>query len=119
MVLIQQKEIHSFFKRKRDELNNENEVVEEERPPDPNRAPLIELEHHVQALQQQLVVFRGIEFLERDPALRPQIWEYPSNQQNEVQRAYLKLGPMQPKLKNYKASGPQGHKRRFQHHWFS
>jgi hypothetical protein len=26
---------------------------------------------------------------------------------------------MQPKLKNYKASGPEGHKCRFQHHWFS
>jgi hypothetical protein len=64
-------------------------------------------------------MFRGIEFLERDPALRPQISEYPSNQQNEVQRAYLKLGPMQPKLNNYKASGPEGHKCHFQHHWFS
>ncbi|OQU84851.1 hypothetical protein SORBI_3004G133201 [Sorghum bicolor] len=60
---------------------------------------------------------RGIEFLQRDPALRPQIWEYPSNQQDEVQRAYLKLGPMQPKLK--KGFGPKGHKRRFQFHWFS
>jgi hypothetical protein len=61
----------------------------------------------------------GIEFLERDPALRPQIWDYPSNQQNEVQMSYLKLGPMQPKLKNYKASGPQGHQCHFQYHWFS
>ncbi|PVH34933.1 hypothetical protein PAHAL_7G068900 [Panicum hallii] len=26
---------------------------------------------------------------------------------------------MQPKLKNYKAFGPQGHQRRFQYHWFS
>jgi hypothetical protein len=25
---------------------------------------------------------------------------------------------MQLKLNNYKASGPEGHKRRFQHHWF-
>jgi hypothetical protein len=36
-----------------------------------------------------------------------------------VHKAYLKLGPMQPKLKNYKASRPHGHQRRFQHHRFS
>ncbi|KAL5660857.1 hypothetical protein ACJX0J_027982, partial [Zea mays] len=65
------------------------------------------------------VIFRGIEFLERDPAKRPQIWEYPSNQQDEVRRAYLILGPMQPKLQSYKPSGPTGHQRRFQYHWFS
>jgi hypothetical protein len=118
MVKLQQG-IHSFFKRKRGELNNENEVAEEEQTAD--RVPLIQLikpENHRQE-QDQHVVFWDIEFLERDPALRPQIWDYPSNQQNEVQRAYLKLGPMQPKLKNYKASGPQGHQRHFQHHWFS
>jgi hypothetical protein len=67
----------------------------------------------------QSVVFCWIELLEMDTALHPQIWKYSSNQQNKVQRAYLKLSPMQPKLKNYKASGPKGHKCRFQHHWFS
>jgi hypothetical protein len=123
---IQQKGINSFFKRKRDESNIENEQVQvqvEEPPRDADQSPLplIEAEHHHRQEEQQPipVLFRGIEFLERDPALRPQIWEYPSNQQNEVQRAYLKLGPMQPKLKNYKAFGPQGHQRRFQYHWFS
>ncbi|KAL5652672.1 hypothetical protein ACJX0J_038130, partial [Zea mays] len=69
--------------------------------------------------QDEAVIFRGIEFLERDPAKRPQIWEYPSNQQDEVRRAYLILGPMQPKLQSYKPSGPTGHQRRFQYHWFS
>ena len=29
--------------------------------------------------QDEAVIFRGIEFLERDPAKRPQIWEYPSH----------------------------------------
>ncbi|PVH64348.1 hypothetical protein PAHAL_2G245700 [Panicum hallii] len=123
---IQQKGINSFFKRKRDESNIENEQVQvqvEEPPRDADQSPLplIEAEHHHRQEEQQPipVLFRGIEFLERDPALRPQIWEYPSNQQNEVQRAYLKLGPMQPKLKNYKAFGPQGHQCRFQYHWFS
>ena len=57
------------------------------------------------------IMFRGIEFLERDPALRPQIWQYPNDQRDQVRRAYLQLGPMQPLLKKYKPSGPQGHQR--------
>jgi len=60
------------------------------------------------------VMFRDIEFLERDPALRPQIWQYPNNQRDQVVRAYLHLGPIQPLLKKYKPSGPKGHRRRFQ-----
>ena len=64
-------------------------------------------------------MFRGIEFLERDPALRPQIWQYPNNQRDQVVRAYLHLGPIQPLLKKYKPSGPKGHRRRFQYIWFS
>jgi hypothetical protein len=39
-------------------------------------------EHHRQHVQP--VMFHGNEFLERDPALCRQIWEYTSNQQNEV-----------------------------------
>ncbi|XP_044426218.1 uncharacterized protein [Triticum aestivum] len=64
------------------------------------------------------VQFRGIEFLQRDPALRPQIWQYPPNQRDDVRRAYLKLGIMQPRLKDYKAYGPEGRKRRFKYDWF-
>ena len=52
------------------------------------------------------IMFRGIEFLERDPALRPQIWQYPNDQRDQVRQAYLQLGPMQPLLKKYKPSGP-------------
>ena len=56
------------------------------------------------------VIFRGVEFLQRDPALRPQVWQYPQNQRDDVRRAYLRLGPMQPKLNKYKATGIQGKK---------
>jgi hypothetical protein len=35
-----------------------------------------------------------------------------------VRRAYLSLGPMQPHLQNYRLSGEQGHRRRFQYSWF-
>jgi hypothetical protein len=65
------------------------------------------------------VIFRGVEFLERDPGLRPQVWQYPQNQRDDVRRAYLRLGPMQPKLKKYKATGSEGQKRRFQYSYFS
>lgn len=53
--------------------------------------------------------------MQRDPALRPQIWQYPPNQRDDVGRAYLKLGIMQPRLKNYKAYGSEG---RFKYDWF-
>ena len=102
-----QKSIQSFCKRRRDEPEP---VVEQ---------PIVVAAGANFQRQDEAVIFRGIEFLERDPAKRPQIWEYPSNQQDEVRRAYLILGPMQPKLQSYKPSGPTGHQRRFQYHWFS
>jgi len=112
--MVKEKPIYEFFKRKRDDP-----IVDREEPP--VLAPLIGLEQIQDEEQQSVrpVVFRGLEFLERDPALRPQIWEYPSNQQDEVRRAYLKLGPMQPKLQNYKASRPKGRQRHFKFSWFS
>lgn len=36
-----------------------------------------------------------ISSLERDPGLRPPIWKYPVNQQDEIRRAYMKAGPYQ------------------------
>jgi hypothetical protein len=49
-MVIQHKEIRSFFERKQDELNIENEVVvgEEQSPAATDCAPLIEaeVEHH-------------------------------------------------------------------------
>ncbi|KAI3765119.1 hypothetical protein L2E82_15145 [Cichorium intybus] len=56
--------------------------------------------------------------LERDPALRIQIYDYPINQQDTVRRAYMKLGPFQPILPVYPKSGPESHKRSFQVSWF-
>lgn len=116
--MVKEKHIYSFFKRKRDEP-----IVDQPLPP----ASLIELEQRQDEEQadeqrqdqREPVIFQGIEFLQRDPALWPQIWEYPSNQQDEVRRAYLKLGPMQPKLNKYKGWGPKGHKRHFRYIWFS
>ncbi|KAF5444869.1 hypothetical protein F2P56_033965 [Juglans regia] len=56
--------------------------------------------------------------LERDPGLRPQIWEFPTNLQDEIRRAYLKAGPYQPKLSEYPFSGIGNQHRRFQFSWF-
>ena len=38
-----------------------------------------EEEEHLEQQTSEPIIFRGIEFLERDPALRPQIWQYPNN----------------------------------------
>ncbi|XP_044425427.1 zinc finger MYM-type protein 1 [Triticum aestivum] len=113
-----QKRIDLVFKRKRDDTIE----VEEDQV-----LPLLELEQQQPEQQHnqdggvrtnEVVTFRGIEFLQRDPGLRPQIWQYPPDQRDIVRRAYLMLGPMQPRLENYKPSGELGHQRRFQYSWF-
>jgi hypothetical protein len=76
-------------------------------------------EEHVHQTQTNDGIFRGIKSLERDPALRPLICQYPANQRDYVRRAYLKLGPMQPLLKNYKVYGTGNQKCRFQYNWFN
>ncbi|XP_059456615.1 uncharacterized protein LOC132186648 [Corylus avellana] len=60
-------------------------------------------------------------FIERDPGLRPPIWDYPVNQRDEIRRAYLQHGPYQPILRKeqYPLSGPEKHPRRFQASWFT
>jgi hypothetical protein len=39
--------------------------------------------------------------LESDPKLHPQICEFPTNLIGEIQRAYIKVGPYQPKFLEY------------------
>ena len=92
--------IDAYFKRRRTDQESVNE------DPSTHPPPLFQLEQQnqeeleVQRNNEQ-VLFRGIEFLERDPAKRPQIWQYPPNQRDVVKRAYLNLGPMQPLLQTY------------------
>ncbi|XP_059429354.1 uncharacterized protein LOC132163185 [Corylus avellana] len=57
-------------------------------------------------------------FLERDPGLRPQIWEFPVNLQDDIRRAYIRAKPCQPKLSEYPYSGMGNNRRRFQASWF-
>ncbi|KAL7582886.1 uncharacterized protein LOC111912712 [Lactuca sativa] len=56
----------------------------------------------------------GLNTLERDPSLRIQIYDYPSNKRDTVPRAYMNLGPFQPTLSAYPKSGPEDYKRSFQ-----
>ena len=108
-----QQKMQSFFKRKRDEevaehtsasdalalvvfvhktqdeARRENQMQDEEGQE--NHISQDEEEEHQASAP---VIFCGIESLERDPALRPQVWQYPPNQRDDVRRAYLRLGPM-------------------------
>ena len=55
----------------------------------------------------------------RDPGLRKPIWMYDVNQQDEARRAYIDMGPCQPKLDEYEKiwDGNQFH--HFQYPWFA
>ncbi|XP_024171784.1 uncharacterized protein LOC112177756 [Rosa chinensis] len=59
----------------------------------------------------------NINALERDPGLRSPIWKYPVNKRASVRKAYILLGPFQPKL-SYPLTNHGGQKRRFQSSWF-
>ncbi|KAM6553414.1 hypothetical protein CsatB_014176 [Cannabis sativa] len=58
-----------------------------------------------------------INLLERDPGIRPLIWEYPPEKRDEVRRAYIKAGPYQIILSSYQKS-EEAHSRSFQSSWF-
>ena len=51
--------------------------------------------------------------------MHKQIWEYDTNEQDEIRRAYIKLGPYQPKLEEYKKTKFGRHSRKFKHSWFA
>lgn len=58
------------------------------------------------------------DFIKGDPSLRRQIWACPADKQDEIRKAYIQRGAYQPKKEVYPPSGEEGHKRRFQYHWF-
>ncbi|GFY98023.1 subtilase family protein [Actinidia rufa] len=66
--------------------------------------------------------FQRVDFddtsLERDPGLRIPIWQHPINTQDEIRRAYIKVGPYQPHLSEYPRSVSGKQHRRFQYSWF-
>ena len=92
--MVKERRIDSIFKRKRDDCETQETgggEVTEGGQATPIQPSVLLLEFRQQTHEEQghqthtnEVVFRGIEFLERDPAVRPQIWQYPQNQRDEV-----------------------------------
>ena len=56
--------------------------------------------------------------LEQVLRLHQQIWDYHVNQHDEIRRAYIDCGPLQPHLTTYKKSIPENHRHSFQCTWF-
>ncbi|OMO56408.1 Zinc finger MYM-type protein [Corchorus olitorius] len=107
------KTIDVFFKRKSSDNCDLSHPVNDDSPSveaNTSKYPRLETKDHSNHSF-------DINNLERDPGLRPQIWEYPVNQQDEVIRAYLKLGPYRMHLSEYPLSNEK-HPGRFQASWF-
>jgi hypothetical protein len=65
---------------------------------------------------------QDISTLQCDPGLRPQIWKYDVNQQDEIRRANLKAGPYRwvPSSSfEYPFSNNEKNRRRFQSSWYT
>lgn len=119
------KTIDSFFKRK----NNENEDEANKRKKDESNAServgpsQVGTENHQEPIISECPLPQTSNDvdpnkLERDPAKRKQLMEYPVNLREEVRLAYLKLGAYQIHLANYPSKGSEKHKRKFQYAWF-
>ncbi|XP_059448307.1 uncharacterized protein LOC132179584 [Corylus avellana] len=133
------KTLDSFFKRKEADISKSNtpfdlntgtsnpderhlkssRVEDEEYPC--GEALITETQEVHFALSTHNVDEVDISSIERDPGLRPPMWDYPVNQRDEIRRAYLNYGPHQLILRKeqYPLSGPKKHPRRFQASWFT
>ncbi|KAJ4746538.1 zinc finger MYM-type-like protein [Rhynchospora pubera] len=99
--------MESFFKKV--ERGSSSQPVAEQDSQVPNAMPIGE------ASQQPAI---ELDAYERDPGKRPQIYEYPPNQRDEVRRFYISKGPFQPYMNEYPYAGTASHRRRFQYNWF-
>ena len=108
MIIDRKREetIYSIFKKSGNNnkdtpyASNLNTLIPEE---------LTELESKVVELKEFDIVS-----LERDPGKCIPICEHPINQRDEIRRAYIKLGPYQPKLFEYPRTLFGQQRRRFQ-----
>ncbi|XP_052290844.1 uncharacterized protein LOC102608680 [Citrus sinensis] len=75
-------------------------------------------EQHASKFQRVEVEETRNTYLERDPGLRHQIGTYSVNQRDDIRREYIKMGPYQPKLRDYPLTNDGMQERRFQYHWF-
>jgi hypothetical protein len=105
--------IDTFFKRKNVEVStsdvSSNLSVDVDHQNSKN--------HPTKSLRLDIKEGFDINLLERDPGIRPLIWEYPPEKRDEVRRAYIKAGPFQIILSSYQKS-EEAHSRSFQSSWF-
>ncbi|XP_059435181.1 uncharacterized protein LOC132168112 [Corylus avellana] len=130
------KTIDSFFKRKEVDILKSNTPLEfNAETSNPNehhlKSPRVEDEEHPfesPIAETQEIHFKSsklnvnevdVSSIERDPGLRPPMWDYPVNRRDEIRRAYLKDGPNRFILTNYPLSGLENHPRCFQASWFT
>jgi hypothetical protein len=92
--------------------------VSQDEPELANPIPTDHVENADQ-IEDASVVSAVKDFVKVDPALRCQIWACPADKQDEIRKAYMQLGPYQPKKDVYRSSGEGSRKRRFQYHWFA
>ncbi|XP_075524090.1 uncharacterized protein LOC142556515 [Primulina tabacum] len=105
--------IDKFFQRKRSNQLDPPISTAPSIPSDDNLPP----EVHSQKLRNVESAGVDLNFLERDPGLRRQIWEYSPNEQEEIRRAYLNLKAYQPILSEYPLNKNNLHPRKFQSSW--
>ena len=106
--------ILNFFKRKN--LNNSEVIADDARLPTPSVD--VPISENLQTEVPNVTIDESIGFV-CDPGMRKKIWEYDANEWDEIRRAYIKLGPYQPKLDEYKKTKFERHSRKFKHSWFA
>ena len=106
--------ILNFFKRKN--LNNSEVIADDARLPTPSVD--VPISENLQTEVPNVTIDESTGFV-RDPRMCKQIWEYDANERDEIRRAYIKLGPYQPKLDEYKKTKFGSHSRKFKHSWFA
>ncbi|CAH9105108.1 unnamed protein product, partial [Cuscuta epithymum] len=89
------KKISSYFSKKPVPSNDQPNLLPRDRDEEDNIASSQEGERPSKVPRVEINAF-DISSLERDPGLRRLIWDYDPNKQEEVRRAYIKLGPFQP-----------------------
>ena len=113
--MVKNKTIDVFFKRKsidKAENSTSSKLIQDE------QHLTEETEEHPSKLQKIGPKEVDVNALECDLGSRPQIWEYPSNQRDEIRSAYLKMGPYQIHLENYPLFSSEKHPRKFSTAWF-
>ena len=104
----------NFFKRKN--LNNFEVIADDARLPTPSVD--VPVSENLQTKVPDVAIDESTGFV-RDPGMHKQIWEYDANERDEIRRAYIKHGPYQCKLDEYKKTKFGSHSRKFKHSWFA